>query len=163
MRLPTTVLVVCSLAASLSAQGPIVPPPKTPPVNSQMRDREVVVTVEGCVRGNRLKLGIRGEPVAPAVRLLNASEFSLEGPKELLRQLQKDHDGHQDEITGIAVVPAAREDDGYIETKEVGKRTRIVAGTSSTKTSETSPMSSTSRIVRLKVQSLTHLANRCSV
>src|SRR5712691_5188999 len=88
-----------------------------------------------------------------------ASEFVMEGPKELLQQLRREHDGHQDEITGIAIVPASRTDDGNTQTKQLGKKTRITVGARSAGDDRADGR----RPVRLKVQSLRHLDDKCSL
>jgi hypothetical protein len=89
---------------------------------------------------------------------LDASEFVLEGPKELVLQIRREHDGHQDEITGIAILPAARPDEGRTETKQLGRKTRITVGTRTTVGQRALP-----RPVRLKVTALRHLADQCSL
>jgi ABC-type Fe3+-citrate transport system substrate-binding protein len=72
--------------------------------------------------------------------------------------MRREHDGHQDEITGIAILPVARADEGRTETKQLGKKTRITVGTRTTVGERAQP-----RPVRLKVTSLKHLADKCSI
>lgn len=111
------------------------------------------------MRGSRFRVDPETAAGSLTMRLIDASEFVLDGPKELLRQLEREHDGHQDQITGIAVVPGSRQRDGDVTVKDVGK-TRITAGAGSSTTDETSTKGALP--VRLKVQSLTHLADTCS-
>ena len=146
-----------------AGQGPIIPRPKAPPVIPTLGgETEFAVTVEGCIRRNLLKINRDPLNAPPETKLaqglLNASEFVLEGPKELLSQLKRDHDGHQDEIIGTAVIPAAQKKDGEIKSKELGKRTRITATAGSSSNNEEPP-----RPVRLKVLSLRHIAEKCSI
>ena len=143
------------LSPALVAQGPIVPPPKSPPKKPTMTNEEFAIVVKGCVRGKRLK--IEPETQNLTVRFLDASEFVLEGSKELMRRLEREHDGHEDEITGVAIVPAQeKSDDGHPQTKQVGKTRITVSGGSSVNHTgkEFKP-------VRLKVESLTHLSDKC--
>ena len=155
MRIVLSSIVFVGIASQLVAQGPPVPPTKTPPTKSAIRDSQYPLVVAGCLRGSRLKID---RTVSNAVAdSLDASEFVLEGPKELLLQLQREHDGHQDEITGIAIVPA-RTDEGRTETKQLGKKTRVTVGTRTTVGERAQP-----RPIRLKVTSLKHLADKCSI
>jgi hypothetical protein len=146
-------------ASHLAAQapGPIVPPPKTPPQKPTLRDETFPIVVSGCVRGSRLKIDPYGLNVS--VQFLNASEFVLEGTKELMRRIEREHEGHEDEITGIAIVPAPEQsEDGHTQTKTVGK-TRITA-TSGSPSNRTGDQF---RPVRLKVESLAHLSDKCGI
>ena len=149
-------IVLVGIVSQLTTQGPRLPPPKTPPTKSVVRDSQYPVVVAGCLLGSRLKID---RTVSNAVvDSLDASEFVLEGPKELLLQMRREHDGHQDEITGIAILPASRTDEGRTETKQLGKKTRITVGTRTTVGERAQP-----RPVRLKVTSLRHLADKCSI
>ena len=73
------------------------------PQNDAPRGKDDVVTVKGCISGNQLKLA-RGDLDSIAATL-NASEYTLEGSKEVLRTLKKDHAGHYEEITGTLKLP----------------------------------------------------------
>ena len=148
-------VVVAAIVSGVAAQGPVVPPIKTPPTKSSVRDTEHSVVVEGCLRGNRLKIDRRVSNVT--VDSLGASEFVMEGQKELLQQIRRDHDNHQDEITGIVIVPASRTDDTDVQTTQLGKRTRITVGSRAAKDERQR------RPLRLKVQSLKHLADKCTI
>jgi hypothetical protein len=164
-RLAFALLALAAIGPHLAAQGaagqgPIVPPPKTPPSNATVRDLEYPIVVSGCLRGNRLE--IDGSRNRLALDLVDASEFVLEGPKELMRILERDHDGHQDEIEGIAIVPGSRTREGEVTTRPIGDRTRIVAGGSIAP--KDGPAPATRRgLIRLKVVSLTHVDDVCSI
>src|SRR6186997_1152059 len=84
------------LLIGMMSQNPF-PSPNIPPAKSALRDNEYPVVVAGCLRGTRLK--IDRTAANAAVDSLGASEFVMEGAKELLQQLRREHDGHQDEIT----------------------------------------------------------------
>jgi hypothetical protein len=156
-RATAVLFVLTSVASQSAAQGPVFPAPKAPPSKSELRDTERPITVDGCIRGTRLK--IDSSAASLTVRLLGATEFTLEGPKELLRQLQREHDGHEDEISGIAVIPASRENDGEIQTKEIGEKTRVTAGTRDATQNERSKFNP----MRLKVTSMRHLSDKCGI
>ena len=157
MRNVLTVVVFAAVVAQLAAQGPIVPPPKTPPSNTTFRDTEVSLTVGGCIRGTTL----RPDRSLYKVELdfVGASQFDLQGPKELLRNLLRDHDGHEEEITGIAIIPGSRTVDGEIKSKELGKGTRITASAGSAGGQATEGF----RPVRLKVQRARHVNDKCRI
>jgi hypothetical protein len=159
MRNVLTVVVLAGVVAQLAAQGPIVPPPKSPPVKGQLRDAEMSLTIEGCIRGRVLKPDMDSPTNRVTLDLIHASQFDLEGTKELLGQLKQFHNDHQDEITGIAVIPSSEPVDGEVKSKQIGKRTRITGGAGSTGGNEPR----TFRSIKLKVTSLKHLADKCSI
>jgi hypothetical protein len=121
--------------------------------NDAPRKRDDLVTVSGCVSGNHLKLpsGTTSAVDGP----LRTSEFVLEGPKELLRTIQKDHDGHYEEVTGTLKLPPSKPN-VLIRQKELGPKTRITVGTRAAADPEAPAP------VRLTVSSHRHLADRCS-
>jgi hypothetical protein len=98
-----------------------------------------------------------------AIDLVDASEFVMEGPKELMRLLQQEHDGHQDEIEGIAIVPGSKTREGEVVTRPIGERTRIIAGGKISQPDDIPARAPGSRLVRLKVVSLTHVDDVCSI
>jgi hypothetical protein len=153
------VVAFAAIVPQLAAQGPIVPPPKSPPVKGQLRDAEMSLTIEGCIRGRVLKPDFDSPTNRLNLDLIPASQFDLEGPKELLGQLKQFHDGHQDEITGIAVIPASEPIDGEVKSKQIGKRTRITGSAGSGEGNEPRTL----RRLRLKVQSLRHLTDKCAI
>ena len=147
--------VVIPLAAQIGA--PVVPPPKTPPQpRSEIRDSQMSVVITGCIWGNRLT--VDGESGVDA-KALGASEYILEGPKELLQQLKTDHEGHEDEIAGIAIVPAGNVDGVDTRSKPLGPKTRVTAGAG--RPSESGPPRA--KTLRLRVASIRHISNKCSV
>jgi hypothetical protein len=118
------------------------------------RARDDLVTVSGCVRGTHLKLS---SGTTAAVDLpLRASEYVLEGSKELLRTIRKDHDGHYEEVTGTLKLPPTKPSDVAIRQKELGPKTRVTLGVREA-TGDEIPAP-----VRLIVSSYRHLADRCS-
>jgi hypothetical protein len=112
-----------------------------------------VVTVSGCVRGNHLKLPI--DTTAAVEYPLRASEYVLEGSKELLRTIRKDHDGHHEEVTGTLKVPRTGTSDVQIGQKDLGPKTRVTVGVRAA-AGDGAPVP-----VRLVVSSFRHLADRC--
>jgi len=161
MRLFLASVAFAGLVSHVTAQAPVAPPPKSPSDRSPLRDTERQVVLEACVHGNRLKVADGNAGNNLLTKTLGTSEFVLEGPKETLRQLKSAHDGHQDEITGIVVIPYSRSEQTEIATKEVGKKTRVTAGTKSSATDTLQPPS-TPKPVRFKFVSLRHLSDKCS-
>ena len=92
--------VVCATLpmAVAAAQLPTpIPREKEPPSQqTRMQEKRLSLTVYGCVRGKRLVLSPRSEREG-LVNLLNANELQLEGPKELLTQLRREHEHHDDD------------------------------------------------------------------
>ena len=156
MRAALASLIFLGIVSQPTAQGPF-PLPKTPPAKSVVRDSQFPVVVVGCLRGTRLKIDRTASNAV--VDSLGASEFVMEGSKELLQQIRREHDGHQDEITGIAIIPASQTDERNTETKQLGKKTRITVGARA----GGDERAGGSRPVRLKVQSLRHIDDKCSI
>jgi hypothetical protein len=117
------------------------------------RTRDDLVTVSGCVRGNHLKLP--SDTTAAVEAPLRASEYVLEGPKELLRTMRKDHDGHHEEVTGALKVPPAKPSNVEVRQKELGPKTRVTLGVRQSAGEEIAAP------VRLIVSSYRHLADHC--
>jgi hypothetical protein len=145
------------------SQGPVVLKPQAPPANTTVRDLEYAVTLQGCIHGKRLTVDATDATTRFTLSLLEASEFTLEGPKELMQQLARDHDGHQDEITGVVIVPGGRQREGDVTIREIDPRTRIIAGGRRPSNEGVAPIETKSRILRLKVASLEHVDDACHV
>ena len=148
-----TLVIVCPALA----QRPIAPPPAPdPPGRSTIRSNQFEVVVAGCVRGNRLHMPV-SSAVDPQVEALRASEFILEGPRELMQQIRREHNGHYDEIAGIVTVPLSPSGDkSEVSTKKLGPLSIKVGNRS-----ENGPVREAPRPIRLKVASLTHLNEGC--
>lgn len=154
-------VLVMAFVPYLLAQSPVAPRPDKPPTNPRFRDAEYPVTVEGCLRGKSLEVD-RTRHKEDLELVGNAREFTLEGSKEFLEQFVHDHDGHRVEISGIAIVVGSQEIDGQGTTIEVGDRTRIFARGRDSGSDRTSAPSG-SRVVRLKVNSVSHIGDKCAV
>ena len=143
-------LTVCPL----TAQQPIVPPPQPiPERSSRLKSTQHQIVVQN----GRLKLANTLARELP-FDTLNVSEFILEGPKEMLRQIQEQHKGHYDEIAGIATVPPPPQDeDATVQTAKKGP-VRITAGQRDEKSFGTR---SAPKQIRLRVASLTHISEGC--
>ena len=153
-----------ALAASVQGAAP-------PQFNS--RDIEQAVTVEGCLSGTHLRPELASPNTEMVFKELKVKEFRLEGTKALL----KEHDGHQDEFTGVVYVP--RDKDVNVKGKQVGKRTRITTtqgggnpdprrtGDARVADRETTTESQSKlearQWLRMKVTSVKHVSTKCSV
>jgi hypothetical protein len=161
------VLFVIGALSQASAQAP--PPVPTQPL-PQFRNgkTEQTVTVEGCLYDKVLKpdLSATGSLNTRLIfETLNAKELLLEGAKELMQSLQKEHYGHQDEISGLVLVPGDR--DVGVGSTPIGPRTRITGGSSgpgrdAVGTSEPSRTPEWQKRLVIRVASLRHLADKCS-
>lgn len=168
IRFSSVALIVLAAVPGL-AQAPVPPPGPAgppalpglptaaePPARSRVRATEHDVIVKGCLRGNRLVFSQQGVS-SPIVTALNASEFVLEGPRELMERLRQGHEGHYVEVAGTAIVPASQfGTDRETTTKDVGPA-RVQIGARQ----ESGPADDLARPVRLKIESLTHLEDQC--
>jgi hypothetical protein len=157
-----TVLVLASVSVGAPQRPPILsPPPQPGPApRSNVRPTEVKVTIDGCLRGRQL-LPLRFSKGAHE-QGLNASEFLLEGSRELLQQLTRDHNGHQERITGIAILPPGGETVDT-RTKEIGSArvTGAVRQSGTSRTPEAAALADSPRPVRVRVLSATHVDESC--
>jgi len=163
-RLASLSFAACAaLPLALSAAqlpGPI-PREKDPPSQqTRMQEKRLAVTVYGCIRGKRLVLSSMSEREG-LISLLNANELQLEGPKELLTQLRREHENHDDELRGIAIVPPSPDGSSTSEgeTKELGKKARITLGVRES----SGPTGNVRRTVRFRVEGVRHLQDACTV
>lgn len=166
MRLSLCLLVVATSVSLGAAQRPVPrpSPPPGPEPRSELRSRQVSVVVNGCMEDRRLTR-TRMSSTNPHEDALRATEYILEGPRELLAQLAADHKGHHEEISGIAIIPPTPGG------ATVDTRTRTIGGARLTgsvrqggsrkPTAQTPAVIDPPRAVRLRVQAVTHLAEKC--
>jgi hypothetical protein len=103
MRAALPALLVFLTISPVVAQQPIVPPPlqPVPAPSSRGKSTQHQIAVRGCLQNGRLRIADSVVKDLP-FEMLNVSEFILDGPKEMLRQIKELHDGHYDEIAGVA-------------------------------------------------------------
>jgi pentatricopeptide repeat protein len=152
-------LIVLLAVGSVGAQQPIVPPAQQPIPEPAARGKSTQhnIVVRGCVRNGRLKVADSVLKELP-FEMLNASEFLLEGPKEVLQQIKELHNGHDDEIAGIATVPPPPQDeDAAVVTSKKGP-VSITAGRRDEKSlgARNAPQP-----IKMRVASLTHISEGC--
>jgi len=163
MRVPFTLATLA--AACLSSAAAQVPAPRAPdapaPESSATRAQQVSVTVQGCLDGNRL------DPTSGGVSdmqltLLKATHITLDGPRDLMRQLTRDHDGHEESISGIATIPP-QPSGATVDVKTAKKGKTTISGGVRDSGAGTSGAAAPDMPlpVRVKVQSATHIADRC--
>lgn len=148
---------VCVLGSPAFTQDRVPPQGERPPDRGKLKDNQYAIVVTGCVRGKRLE---RPQFVMKDKELpydaLKAESFALDVSKELTRQLQA-HQDHEDEVTGIAIVPPSMSrGTAEVATKRIGP-IRIGIGARQ----ETSPLHEVPQIIKLKVQSFRHIDDRC--
>jgi hypothetical protein len=151
--------VVLLTISPLADQQPIVPPPQQPIPTATKRGRATQhnVAVRGCVRNGRLRMAISSVAGDLSFETLNVSEFVLDGPKELLQQIKELHNGHYDEIEGIATVPPPPQDEDVAVVSSKKGQSRITAG----RRDEKGLGVRNSQTIRLRVASLTHFSEGC--
>jgi hypothetical protein len=135
-----------------------IPRDKEPPVQRRMQEKRMPLTVSGCVRGNRLRLFAPGSRDGTA-DILNTDELILEGSKDLMRQLRQEHEGHYDELIGIAFLQSVPDGSTTtdVESKPVGKKGRITIGVREGQ----GPTANLRQPVRFKVEGVRHLHVAC--
>jgi hypothetical protein len=160
----TAALFIACSTAIVMAQTDQPTRPKAPPAQANaIREQQVSVVVDGCVQGKRLIPSIDTRSGAHDA-LLNASEYLLEGPRDLIKQLTRDHDRHHEQITGIAIIPPTA-GGAMVDTRTVKRgKTTITAGVreSGGGGGGHAAVAGDAKLpVRLKVASATHLSETC--
>lgn len=145
--------------AGMQLPGPIPREKEPPSQQTRMQEKRLSLTVNGCVRGKRLVLSSMAEHRG-IKSVLNADELQLEGPKELLTQIRREHENHDDEFAGIAIVPPSPDGSSTSEgsTKELGKKARITLGVRES----SGPTGNVKRAVRFRVEAVHHLSDGCT-
>jgi hypothetical protein len=119
---------------------------------------EELVTVKGCVVGSHFKPARDSLLDLPAT-VTQATEWILEGKKELLRRLRGDHDGHYEEVTGIIKVPELPDGtEARVRSKDFGGKTRVTIGQSES----SGYIKASPQPIRIRVESFRHLEENCS-
>jgi len=162
---PALAFLVIGAVSAVGVQGA-----PAPQFNSS--DIEQAVTIEGCLSGNKLRPEKGSLTTAMVAGAVGIEEFRLQATKALL----KEHDGHQDEFSGVVYVPADK--NVKTQTRQAGKRTRITGTTTTgdpdprraggTRVADR-PTSSDSKDklearkwLRMKVTSVKHVSDKCS-
>jgi hypothetical protein len=152
-------LTVVAFQSFSFSQGP--PSLERPSVQFNAGNSEHALVVEGCLQGNRLRLLNEPNVVADGLQI---RDLMLEGPEGVMKSLRQEHDGHQDEITGMLLVPADR--DVQIQGKRYG-RTRVTAVNEGAdpvgRVRPPAPQSQQQHWLRMKVTTLRHLSSKCSI
>ena len=164
MRL-ISALICATLSTGVAAQMPGVPRPPAPAPrtesNPEVRETLQRAIVIGCLRDDRLKFS-PDVGTNRAVATLGARDLKIEGPKELIRRLKLEHNDHEDELTGVIIIPPADTRDRVIETRRVGPKTTVTTTGRQRSTEAYEPVEQP-RTLRFKVESLKHVSDRCSV
>ena len=117
-----------------------------------------LVTIKGCVQGSHFKPSLDTARDLPA-KLAKATEWTLEGNRELLKQLRREHDGHYEELTGVVIIPPSPDGTAVdVRSKDIGPKTRVTIGTAQSGAEiQRSPQT-----VTFRVESSRHLDKHCS-
>lgn len=126
------------------------------------------MVVQGCLDGKRLKPDLTVPNPRLVFEQLDIKELRLEGPKGVMQLLDKEHDGHQDEISGVVLAPANR--DVRVKTGQIGPSTRVTTTTGGVTDPRRDPRgvvppfetSLLEQSLRMRVESVRHLADHCS-
>ena len=116
------------------------------PKNSDKHNKTIIVT--GCVEGGYLR-------VHESDRMGSYTErYRLHGPKQLMKELQRDHNDHVLEITGRVTDPPGSEHAGQVT--KIGKKTTIYTGAKAIPDSPTA-----NEMPSLEVKSYTEQQGTC--
>ena len=144
--------------AAAQLPGPVPREKEPPSQTTRMQEKHLPLTLRGCIRGKRLLLSLSpGDGIAD---LLNADELVLEGSKDLLQQLRREHEGHEDELTGTAILKPSPDGSSTtdVESKPLGKKGRVTLGVR-----ESNGLQGDVRQpVRFRVTGLRHLHEACT-
>jgi hypothetical protein len=117
-----------------------------------------LVTIAGCVHGSHFKPSRDSLNDLPA-SVVGASEWTLRGKRELLQRLQRDHDGHLEEVTGVIKIPQGPDQTtAQVRSKDLGKKTRVTIG----ERQSNGWIKETPQPITITVDSFRHMEMRCT-
>ena len=141
-----------SVAAVVASAQKDTPIPKSP-------GGDYPVTVAGCISGTRLLVtGGASATTDTASAAIGASEYVLDGPRELLRQIRKEHDRHYEEVSGIAKIERGTSGDRVHVAEKPIPKGRVVLGARE----ESGGPQRAPQPVRLIVKSVRHISASCA-
>ena len=162
--MPTAMWVVL-IALATAQQQPQSPAPQPPQAPGQRPKSDIAVpkseeavTISGCVHGSHFKPSRESLNDVPT-SLMKASEYVLDGKRELLQRLKRDHDGHYEEVTGVAKIPPSFQHPQTQVRSKDARKTRVTIGTRQ----ETAPLLTPEQPVRIIVDSFRHISDRCAI
>jgi hypothetical protein len=169
MRTAIAFLVISALSPA-AVKMPVHAQTTAPPQFNSRSSNELSVVIEGCINRRRLQPNLTAPVTRQVFELLDTKELRLEGAGGLMRTLEKEHDGHQDEITGIVIVPKDR--DIRAKTGQAGPRTRVTVtadgqgpdprpGSSRQTPSALDNTLKPQEALPMRVTAIRHLANDC--
>ena len=133
MRPVLALLIVSALSVNayvrVSAQS-------APQTQFDPNQNEQSVIVEGCLNGKRFRPDMTLATMRLLFQELGVSELRLEGQPGLIKAIEKEHRWHQDQISGIVVLPTDR--DVRARSARVGKRTTVTTTQSADRDPRTS-------------------------
>lgn len=157
-------LVTAAVLSGGAAQQPApTPSPAAPGPPSKTTPQVVSVTLTGCLNGSRFEATpgrLNDVQTAP----LGVTEFTLQGPREVLQALKRDHNGHEETITGVVIIPP-QPADATIDTG-TARRGKAPAGGARRDPQGDAVREASGDVqvpVRIRVQSARHVADRCVV
>ena len=109
---------MATILALLLLIGPLLPEGGAQRDKRPNSEKPATVLV-GCVHRSELKL-TKPHPSGPY-----SDAVRLRGPKKIMKAL-REHDGHEEELTGTLTEPAGKMGGG--KSKSIGKRTKITVG-----------------------------------
>ena len=133
-------------AAVVFAAIPVVAA-RQEPKKSARDDKTIVVT--GCVEGGYLRVH-ESDPMGSYTE-----RYRLHGPKQLMRELQREHNNHVLEITGRVTDGPGSEHVGHVT--KIGKKTTIYTGAK-----EIPDTPSANEMPTLDIKSYTEQQGTCS-
>ena len=141
--------------AAAQLPGPVPREKEPPSQQTRMHEKRLSLIVNGCIRGKRLVLS----NTDGTADLLTADELLLDGPKELMLQRRREHENHDDELTGVAVLKPSPDGSSTtdIESKPLGKKGRITLGVRESD----GLVGNVRQPVRFRVTSLRHIHDGC--
>ena len=150
LSLRAAIVALTLMAAAAAAQTPEATPAR--------KDHQYDVVVSGCLKGKRLERPvIQSAPESMPADAHNATNFSLDGPKTVMKELEQ-HKNHRDQLIGVATVPPSTLLGGSGPTRRVGP---ISIGIGTGRADAMSGIDRAPKIIKLRVSSLVHVESAC--
>lgn len=152
MRLSLPAVIV-----SLTLAGAATTLAQAPEARPALKDHQYEVVVSGCLKGKRIERPVvQSAPESIPPDAYQAANFSLDGPKAVMKEIEQ-HKNHRDQVIGVATVPPSTSL-GTGPTRRVGP---ISIGIGTGRPDAMSGIERAPKNIKLTVTSFVHVENGC--
>jgi hypothetical protein len=152
----TGLAVVCGTAVLLTAPVRAAAPAPAQAAETPQKDSRGLVVIRGCIESGTLTSASGGDADSTGTGVAGLT-YRLAGPRALVKQLRREHDGHTEEITGRIKGELAPR--STVHKKQVGK-IGVVVGAGPGVAGPNAPR--VPEMPSIEVEAFRHLEDHCA-